>query len=251
VILEKKPAAAKKPAATRKPAVVKKPVVARKPVVAAEPAMRTKSVAAEKPVVATKPAVAKKPAAPKKVAAKKETPAPPVILLVQAPGKSTVKPSVKSTVRSKKLVTTATSRGAKLAERPAVEAMKKPAVRSRRQQSAVLEVSRSIIDKSSAAEVAARLVVDGHGVANAHLGNIFTPPPAVAVKRGSSALRHVKEMLNRPVARQLDGVFGPPPVPTATLRRFLKGEKVARNQRIRGSTNFHSGQPGVGHRSVG
>jgi hypothetical protein len=90
----------------------------------------------------------------------------------------------------------------------------------------------------------------GHGGVPT-LGNIFTPPPAVAVKRGSSALRHVKEMLNKPVSSQLEGVFGPAPVAPETMRRFLKGEKVARTQRARGSTSFHAGQPTVPHRSVG
>lgn len=131
-------------------------------------------------------------------------------------------------------------------------ARKPQPTRSRRSGSMVVEVSPSMIDTSSAAEVAARLVVDHMGPAlPSPLGNIFTPPPAVAVKRGSSALRHVKEMLNKPVARQLDGVFGPAPVPPETLRRFLRGEKVARTQRVRGSTNFHGGQSTVPHRSVG
>jgi hypothetical protein len=35
------------------------------------------------------------------------------------------------------------------------------------------------------------------------------------------------------------------------MRRFLKGQKPARTQGVRGSTNFHSGQSTVAHRSVG
>lgn len=139
----------------------------------------------------------------------------------------------------------ATKRSVKTARKP----QPTPA---RRSGPMVLEVSPSIIDTSAAAEVAARLVVDHIGAAlPSPLGNIFTPPPAVGVKRGSSALRHVKEMLNKPVARQLDGVFGPVPVPPETMRRFLRGDKVARSQRVRGSTSFHGGQPTVPHRSVG
>jgi len=160
-------------------------------------------------------------------------------------------------VRAKKPATTATARVRKPAARPAAVAAKRaPAPRARRVRNAVLEVSPLVIDTTSAAEVAARLVVDGagHGPGHGgvpHLGNIFTPPPALAVKRGSSALRHVKEMLNKPVASQLESVFGPAPVGPETMRRFLKGEKVARTQRARGSTSFHAGQPTVPHRSVG
>ena len=116
----------------------------------------------------------------------------------------------------------------------------------------MLEVSPTVIDTSSAAEVAARLVVEGHGVPSHNgLGNLFMPPPAVGVKRGSSALRHVKERLNKSLAAQLDGVFGPAPAPPETVRRFLKGQKPARTQGVRGSTNFQSRQSTVAHRAVG
>jgi len=96
--------------------------------------------------------------------------------------------------------------------------------------------------------------VDAQGpvtVAPNPLGNIFEPPPSFAVKRGSSAFRHVKEQLNKPVARQLEGIFGPAPVPPETMRRFLRGEKTAKSQRVRGTGNNHLGQSPVPHRSVG
>jgi hypothetical protein len=177
-------------------------------------------------------------------------PAPEKVVARKKP--AATKPAA-PTVESKKPATTAKARVGKSAARPAVVAAKTAlASRARRVRNAVLEVSPLVIDTTAAAEVAARLVVDGAGHGGVpHLGNIFTPPSAGAIKRGSSALRHVKEMLHKPVASQLDGVFGPAPVAPETMRRFLKGQKVGRTQRARGSTSFHAGQPTVPHRSVG
>ena len=181
-----------------------------------------------------KKAAVKKPAT--KVAAKKK----PAARKAKAP------------VKAKKAATTVRSkRRTAAAARPGVVAKKQPVTRARRVKPAVLEVSPAVIDTSVAAEVAARLVLDRATAPPADPFHLFTPPPVVGLPRGSSALRHVKEMLHRPVARQLDSVFGPAPVPTATMKRFLRGEKVARTQRVRGTTNFHSGQPSVPHRSVG
>jgi hypothetical protein len=60
----------------------------------------------------------------------------------------------------------------------------------------------------------------------------------------------VKETLNKPVARQLESVFGPAPVPAESMRRFLKNQKAS-NQRVRGGSHVHFGQTTVPHRSVG
>jgi hypothetical protein len=206
-----------------------------------EPRKRKTTGRAAKPTTAKSVAAKRKPAA-KKSAAKK----------VVAKKKPAAAKRVTTTVKTKK---PASAKGGarKSAARPSVEASaKRQPARPRRAKNAVLEVSPTVIDTSAAAEVAARLVLDGasHGLVP-HLGNIFAPPPAVALKRGSSALRHVKEMLNKPVSSQLQGVFGPAPVAPETMRRFLKGEKVPRTQRARGSTSFHAGQPTVPHRSVG
>jgi hypothetical protein len=214
-----------------------------------EPRKKRASRAGAKPAATKRKAAAKKPAAVKKAVRKAVAKKKPAVV-------KRVKPTVKATVKAKKAATkaktSAKSRARKSATRPTVEATKTSAPRARRVRNAVLEVSPEVIDTTSAAEVAARLVVDGAGHGDVpHLGNIFTPPPAVGLKRGSSALRHVKEMLHRPVASQLESVFGPAPVPPETMRRFLKGEKVARTQRVRGGTSFHAGQPTVPHRSVG
>jgi hypothetical protein len=227
------PAATAKRAAAKKPAQ-KKPARLQKPSIA-------KKVAAKKPA-------AKKPTVTKKVA--RNLPATKAPAKWVPPQESPAE-AAPPTLRTRKTVR---ARAPKSVAHRAVEpATKQPTpVRVRRRHASVLEVSAEVIDTSSAAEVAARLVVDGHGAPSEHaLGNIFTPPPAVGLKRGSSALRHVKEALHKPVAAQLEGVFGPAPVPPETMARFLKGGKTARTQRVKGSTNFHSGQPTVGHRSVG
>jgi hypothetical protein len=203
-----------------------------------------KKPAATKAVASTRKPAVKKPAA-KKPAVKK-----PVVKKAAAK-----KPVTKArTGKAKKPVTTVKARARKAAPKPAVVAKKPAAPRTRRLKSDVLEVSPAVIDTTSAAEVAARLVVDAHGPVPAvpnPLGNLFDPAPAFALKRGSSALRHVKEQLHKPVARQLEGIFGPAPVPPETMRRFLRGEKTARTQRVRGTGNNHLGQSGVPHRSVG
>jgi hypothetical protein len=197
-----------------------------------KPAAKKAVASARKP--ATKKAAARKPAA-KKAAAKK-----PVTRAKAA--------------RAKKPATTVKARARKAASKPAVVAKKPAATRTKRLKSNVLEVSPAVIDTTSAAEVAARLVVDAHGPVPAApnpLGNLFDPAPAFALKRGSSAFRHVKEQLHKPVAQQLEGIFGPAPVPPETMRRFLRGEKTAKTQRVRGTGNNHLGQSGVPHRSVG
>jgi hypothetical protein len=180
----------------------------------------------------------------KKVAAKK-----PAAAKTKAPAKSKV------AAKAKKASTKVKAKAAKPGTRSSTRAAKKSAAPvARRGKSAVLEVSPAVIDTTSAAEVAARLVVDAHGpvpIAPSPLGNLFDPPPVFAVKRGSSALRHVKEALNKPVARQLESVFGPAPVPAETMRRFLRGPKTKTNQRVRGGTHVHVGQSTVPHRSVG
>lgn len=216
----------------KKPATTK--AAATKAKAAAKPAAKRTSAAktpAKKPVV-KKVAAAKKPAATK----------------AKAPAKA------KKVAKARKVATTVKASGRKAAAGRATRAAKaKAPARARRTRSAVLEVSPAIIDTSAAAEVAARLVVDGTGVAQAQpgaLGNIFEPPAPV-VQRGSSALRHVKEMLHRPVAAQLESVLGPAPVPAAAVRRFAQGGKNARVQRFRGSTNFHVAQSTVPHRTAG
>ena len=209
-----------------------------------KPAATTKATAARKPA-------AKKPAAKKKVATKavKKTVAKKVVAKKPA---ATHTKAAKTTVKAKKPATTAKT-GARKGVRPATRAAKKPLVtRARRAKSAVLEVSPAVIDTSSAAEVAARLVVEGSGVTPVNpLGNLFDPPPVSPVKRGSSALRHVKEALHKPVAAQLESVFGPAPVAPETMRRFLRDGRAVRTQRVRGGTNVHVGQSTVPHRSVG
>ena len=208
-------------------------------------ATETRKKPAAKAAATARKTAAKKPAAKKPAASK----------LVKKPAAKKPAARAKKTVKAKKPVTTAKSRGRKAAGAPATRAAKAaPAARARRAKSAVLEVSPAVIDTAAAAEVAARMVLDAHGpvaIAPSPLGNLFDPPPVVAVKRGSSALRHVKEMLHKPVARQLDGVFGPAPVSPETMRRFLRGEKNDTNQRLRGGTHVHVGQPTVPHRSVG
>ena len=197
-----------------------------------------------------KKAATKAVATTRKPAAKKATAKKPAVKKAAAK-----KPVTKAKVaRAKKPVTTVKARTRKTASKPAVVAKQPAATRTKRLKSNVLEVSPAVIDTTSAAEVAARLVVDAHGpvpVPPNPLGNLFDPAPAFALKRGSSALRHVKEQLHKPVAAQLEGIFGPPPVPPETMRRFLRGEKTARTQRVRGTGNNHLGQSGVPHRSVG
>jgi histone H1/5 len=203
-----------------------------------------KKPAAKKPV-----ASARKPAA-KKAVAKKAAARKPVAKKVAAK-----KPATKAkVVKAKKPATTVKGRTRKAVAKPAVVAKRQAVSRAKRLKSSVLEVSPAVIDTTAAAEVAARLVVDAHGpapLAPAPLGNVFDTPPVFAVKRGSSALRHVKEQLHKPVAQQLEGIFGPAPVPPETMRRFLRGEKTAKTQRVRGTGNTHLGQSGVPHRSVG
>ena len=185
-------------------------------------------------------ATTKKAAAKKRVAKKVAVRAKPAATKAKAPAKTK---AAAKTVKSR--------RRTAAARRPAADA-KSVTPRARRPKAAVLEVPPSVIDTSSAAEVAARLVADHSTVAPADsFGLIFAPPPASVVKRGSSALRHVKESLHKPVAAQLAGVFGPAPLPPQAMKRLLRGDKVARTQRVRGTTNFHSGQPTVPHRSVG
>ena len=202
-------------------------------------------------------ATATKKPAPKKAAAKKPA----------ADKGASKKPAVKKTAVKKPAATKAKSAAAApVKAKKAGEPVKsrKPATKAARAQAparvrrvrpaGVLEVSPAVIDTTSAAEVAARLVVEGSGVAPPAanpLGNIFEQPAAPVVQRGSSALRHVKELLHRPVAAQLESVFGPAPVPAEAMRRFMQGGKLARVQRLRGSTNFHAAQPTVPHRSAG
>ena len=223
-------AAAKKKPATTKAAATK-----------AKTATTTKSTATR---VAAKKAPTKKPLV------KKAAAATPAARKAKAPAK---KPAtkVKSAGRAGGAGKTAAG---KTKTRTATRAAKAQApARARRGRSAVLEVSPLVIDTSAAAEVAARLVVDGSGVASPQpepLGNLFEPPAPV-VQRGSSALRHVKESLHRPVAAQLESVLGPAPVPAAAMRRFAQGGRNARVQRLRGSTNFHVAQPTVPHRTAG
>ena len=190
---------------------------------------------------ARKAPAAKKPAV-KKVAAKKTVVKKAAVKNVAARAKKPAT-AVKAVVRKS------------AAARPAARVAKKTVTRARRGVSGVLEVSPLVIDTAAAAEVAARLVVDAphapHHEGAQSLGNVFELPPVVAVKRGSSALRHVKEKLHKPVAAQLDGVFGPAPVPPQAMRRFHNGEKPARTQRVRGASNLHLGQSSVPHRSVG
>jgi hypothetical protein len=197
-----------------------------------------------------KPATTKAVASAKKPAAKKSAAKKPVVKKVAAK-----KPATKAkVVKAKKPATTVKGRTRKAVAKPAVVAKKRVVTRAKRTKSSVLEVSPAVIDTTAAAEVAARLVVDAHGpapLAPAPLGNVFDTPPVFAVKRGSSALRHVKEQLHKPVAQQLEGIFGPAPVPPETMRRFLRGEKTAKTQRVRGTGNTHLGQSGVPHRSVG
>ena len=192
---------------------------------------------------------AKKAPAKTKSLAKKTSPAKKVAK--KRPTATRAKASVKAT----KVATTVRSKRRTTATRPTAGAKKaaprRSAVRARGMKPAVLDVPPSVIDTSSAAEVAARLVLDGTAPRPADPFHLFTPPPVVGLKRGSSALRHVKEMLHKPVAKQLEGVFGPAPVPPAAMKRFVRGEKAARTQRVRGTTNFHAGQSGVPHRSVG
>lgn len=205
-----------------------------------KPATATKAKAA-----ARKPAAAKKPAA-RRVAAKK------VVKKVAAkkPAVRTKAPT-KAAAKAKKPAAAVKAKARKSSARPATAKKSAPS-RAARLRSAVLEVPPSIIDTTSAAEVAARLVANVHGVTPPHpFGNVFTPPGALAVKRESSALRHVKETLNKPVARQLDGVFGPAPVAPETMRRFLRDQKRAGGQHVRGGTNVHVGQSTVPHRPVG
>lgn len=201
---------------------------------------------------ATKTKAAAKPAAKRTSAAK--TPAKKPVVKMVAAAKKPAATKAKAPAKAKKVATTVKASGRKAAAGRATRAAKaKTPARARRTRSAVLEVSPAIIDTSAAAEVAARLVVDGTGVAQAQpgtLGNIFEPPAPV-VQRGSSALRHVKEMLHRPVAAQLESVLGPAPVPAAAVRRFAQGGKNARVQRFRGSTNFHVAQSTVPHRTAG
>jgi hypothetical protein len=190
---------------------------------------------------------AKAKAPSRKVAAKKATAA-----RTKAPAKARkAATTVKSPAKARKAAATVKSRARTTAARPSTAAAKKQPVRARRLRPAVLEVSPAVIDTSCAAEVAARMVADHTAAAPADpFGLIFTPSPPV-VKRGSSALRHVKEMLHKPVAAQLESVFGPAPIPPQAMKRFLRGQKVAGTQRARGSTSFHAGQPTVPHRSVG
>jgi hypothetical protein len=204
----------------------------RKPAATKAVATRTKPKPAATKAVATRT----RPKSPaKKVAARKK----PAGAKAKAPAG---KKKVATTVKSKRRTTAARSRKV---------VVKKQAPQTRRVRAAVLEVSPAVIDTSSAAEVAARMVADHTaGAAADPFGLIFTPPPPV-VKRGSSALRHVKEQLHKPVAAQLASVFGPAPVPPQAMKRFLRGEKVARSNRVRGSTSFHAGPPTVPHRSVG
>ena len=182
---------------------------------------------------------------PKKVVAKK------VVAKKVVAKKKPAATKAKAPAKAKKVATTVKSKRRTTAARAATTAATKQTSRVGRVRPAVLNVPPSVIDTTSAAEVAARRVADHSTVAPADpFGLIFTPPPPV-VKRGSSALRHVKEMLHKPVAAQLESVFGPAPVPPQAMKRFLRGERVRRTQRVRGSTSFHSGQPTVQHRSVG
>ena len=266
----KKPAA-KKPAA-KKPAVKKVAVktvavktvavktVIKKAVAPKKPAA-TKAKAAAKatnPVTTVKSRTRKPSAQPQTVATTVESPARKSAAKLAAVTTTVESPARKSAAKLAAVTATVESPARKSAAKPAAVAAtgakKQAAVRARRPKSAVLEVSPAVIDTTSAAEVAARLVIDAHGpapLAPSPLGNLFDAPPVVAVKRGSSAFRHVKESLNKPVARQLEGVFGPAPVPPETMRRFLKGEKTSRTQRGRGTGNLHLGQSSVPHRSVG
>lgn len=195
------------------------------------------STAKIRKAVTAKKAVAKKPAAgrsvAKKVVVRKTTTAQP------GAHPSKTKARVRKPAAAGKV-------------RPRAAAVNKPAARSRRARAAVLEVSPAVIDTSAAAEVAARLVIGAaHPLPAGAFDTVFDPPPVFAVKRASSALRHVKEMLHKPVAEQLEGVFGPAPVAAESMRRFLKGDRGARTHSPRGSSSVHLGQSNVPHRSVG
>jgi len=219
-----------------------------------------------KSAAATSEAKKKKPAATAKRTVKAARKAPaakkPAVKKVAAK-KTVVKKAVTRKVATKakkpgtvvKTVARKTASRKTAAVRPEARVAKKAATRARRRAGAVLEVSPLVIDTAAAAEVAARLVVDAphapHHEGAQSLGDVFELPPVVAVKRGSSALRHVKESLHKPVAAQLDSVFGPPALAPRALRGFVKGAKAARNQQVRGASNTHLGQSNVPHRSVG
>lgn len=189
--------------------------------------------------VTAKKAVAKKPAAGRSVAKK-------VVVRKTTTAQPGAHPS-KTKARVRKPAAAAVVKVP-----PRAVAANKPAARSRRAKSAVLEVSPAVIDTSAAAEVAARLVIGAaHPLPPGASDAVFDPPSVLAVKRASSALRHVKQSLHKPLAEQLEGVFGPAPVPAESIRRFLKGEQAARTHSPRGSSSVHLGQSNVPHRSVG
>jgi hypothetical protein len=131
----------------------------------------------------------------------------------------------------------------------------RPKAKAPRIANVVLQVPTVAIDTSTAAAVAANLLLQ-HTHPAGGSGSLTAlvpahPATAPAVKRGSSALRHAKENAANPVVKQLQSVFGPAALPPETMRRFAKGAKIARAQRLRGTTSFHSAQPNVPHRSVG
>lgn len=189
-----------------------------------------------------KPAV-KKPA-PKRVAKK-------VVAKKVVTGKATKvaakpRPATKST-------STARPTGRKVTKAKSVAAVAagKMAPTRNRRRSLVVDVTPVVIDTSLAAEVAAALVRQGQAKAET-LAQSTTPLPAPeVVKRGSSALRHVKETLANPISRQLDSVFGPLMTPQVSAFLSSKALRAARSQPAGKKFDPHTGHFGVPRRAAG
>ena len=213
-------------------------------------AARTKPSAGAKRTVATKKALAAKravapKAAPKTTATASRTRTKPAAKKPKAVAKKTVATRAaksKTTVR-------ATAGRTPTVKTKAVAA--KQARSSARRRSLVVDVSPAVIDTSLAAEVAAALVRQGQAKAET-LAQSTTPLPAPeVVKRGSSALRHVKENLANPISRQLDSVFGPLMTPQVSAFLSSKARRAERSRPAGKKFDPHAGHFGVPRRAAG
>ena len=201
----------------------------------------TKSTAAMKPTAARKAATTTKAAVTRskpKAAAKKPA------LKKAAPAKAPRTAAAKAKTPARR---TATAR----AKKPLTTAAAKRTKTTARRRSLVVEVTPAVIDTSLAAEVAAARVLQGQAKAET-LAQSNTPvAPPQAVKRASSALRHVKESLASPISRQLDSVLGPLMTPHANAFRGGKSSRPERALPFGKKFEPHAGHFGVPRRAAG
>ena len=156
-----------------------------------------------------------------------------------------------SATRTRTTPTTKAAKGKAIrgkATTPAVTAKRKQP--ARRAKNVVLQVPPVVIDTTAAAAVAANLVLQ-HTPPTAPSPVPAHPTTQNALKRGSSAFRHVKESLSNPVSRQLAHVFGPAPLVGGLLPTAFRNDRSTGARKVTRTLNPHAGHFGVPRRAAG